>query len=98
MLRDFRERAVYLRLHRLRVMFWKQPDMGGLLSTMPGGKIRTANVEMLIHRAIDYEATSYHGVFQFVRYIDKLRKYSVDFGEASPAGEGEDAVTDYQYP
>ena len=92
MLRDFRERAVYLRLHQLLRYVLETTGYGRILAAMPGGKIRTANVEMLIRRAIDYEATSYHGVFQFVRYIDRLRKYSVDFGEASPAGEGEDAV------
>ncbi|MEI3175557.1 MAG: 3'-5' exonuclease [Lachnospiraceae bacterium] len=81
-----------MRLRQLLHYIIETTGYGRILAAMPGGKIRTANVEMLIRRAIDYEATSYHGVFQFVRYIDKLRKYSVDFGEASPAGEGEDAV------
>ena len=92
LLRDFREKAVYLRLHQLLRYILETTGYGRILAAMPGGKIRTANVEMLMKRAIDYEATSYHGVFQFVRYIEKLRKYEVDFGEASPVGEGEDAV------
>ena len=36
--------------------------------------------------------TSYKGLFHFVRYIEQLQKYDVDFGEASSAGEEEDLV------
>ena len=92
MIRDFREKAVYMRLHRLLHYILEQTDYIYLLSSMPGGRLRAANIEMLIKRAVDYETTSYQGVFQFVRYIENLQKYSVDYGEASPAGGRQDAV------
>ncbi len=92
LLEDFRARAVYMRLHRLLRYILEKTEYGYILSAMPGGKLRMANVEMLIKRAVDYETTSYHGVFQFVRYIERLQKYSVDFGEASLSGSGENAV------
>ena len=31
-------------------------------------------------------------MFHFVRYIDQLQKYEVDFGEADATGENEDVV------
>ena len=47
---------------------------------------------MLITRAKTFEATSYKGLYHFVRYIDQLKKYNVDFGEAGLYDEQTDAV------
>ena len=92
MLSDFREKAVYLRLHELLRYILDQTGYGFMLAAMPGGSIRKKNMEMLIRRALDYENTSYQGVFQFVRYIEKLQKYSVDFGEAASADGGDNVI------
>ena len=42
-----------------------------------------ANLDMLVEKAIAYEATSYRGLYHFVRYIESLKRYEVDYGEAS---------------
>ena len=47
---------------------------------------------MLLEKAAAYEKSSYKGLFHFVRYIDELQKYDVDFGEADMGGENEDVV------
>lgn len=41
---------------------------------------------------MSYEATSYKGLFHFVRYIERLKKFDTDFGEASVAGDQENTV------
>ena len=41
---------------------------------------------------MEYEKTSYRGLFNFVRYIEKLQKYEVDFGEVNLADAGNGAV------
>ncbi len=64
-------------------------------AAMPGGEARSANLAMLKQKAIDYEATSYHSLFDFVRYIEKMQKFEMDFGEASITGENENAVRIY---
>ena len=46
---------------------------------MPGGAQRQANVEMLVEKARAFEGTSYKGLFNFVRYIEQLKKYDVDY-------------------
>ena len=46
---------------------------------MPGGAQRAANVEMLSEKAAAFEGTSYKGLFNFVRYIEQLKKYDVDY-------------------
>ncbi len=59
---------------------------------MPAGRQRRANVDMLLEKAIAYEKSSYKGLFHFVRYIEKLKKYEIDFGEADITSENEDVV------
>ncbi len=62
------------------------------ISAMPSGDRRKANIDMLISQAVRFEKGSYSGLFHFIRYIEKLHKYEVDFGEASTAGEQDDTV------
>lgn len=39
-----------------------------------------------------YEKTSYRGLFNFVRYIEQLQAYQVDYGEVNLTGAGNTAV------
>ena len=59
---------------------------------MPNGEQRNANLNMLVEKAMEYEKTSYRGLFNFVRYIQKLQQYQVDYGEVNLSGTGESAV------
>lgn len=62
------------------------------VTALPAGGQRRANVEMLIEKAIAFENSSYRGLFHFIRYIEKLQKYDVDFGEAEIVSENDEAV------
>ncbi len=62
------------------------------LLAMPGGERRVANVNMLLEKAISFEKTSYSGVFSFIRYIDELREFDIDFGEADLIDEKANVV------
>ena len=61
-------------------------------AAMPAGETRKANLDMLVEKASAYEPTSYKGLFHFIRYIENLKKYNTDFGEASTAGEEDNTV------
>ncbi|MDF2485490.1 MAG: hypothetical protein K0R46_1658 [Herbinix sp.] len=61
-------------------------------SAMPGGEQRQANIDMLVAQAVRFEKGSYSGLFHFIRYIEKLHKYEVDFGEAATSGEHDNTV------
>ena len=95
----FYEKYLFLRekvsdtpIHELIELVLKETGYGDYLAAMPAGNRRKANIEMLLEKAIAYEKTSYKGLFHFVRYIDELQKYDVDFGEADLVGENEDVV------
>ncbi len=62
------------------------------IQAMPAGERRVANVEMLISQAVEFESSSYSGLFDFNRYIEKLHKYEIDKGEASTDNEYGNAV------
>lgn len=62
------------------------------VTAMPAGQQRCANVEMFVEKTVDYEKTSFHGLFQFIRYMEQLKKYEVDYGEASILAETADVV------
>lgn len=91
-LEKYRECLVYTPIHELIWLVIRDTGYYNYVSAMPAGDRRKANIDMLIERAVQYEATSYHGLFQFVRYIEKLHKYDIDFGEAVTVGEGENTV------
>lgn len=90
--RGFRKMSTYLPIHELLQEILEQTGYLYYVSALPAGAQRRANVEMLLEKAIAYENSSYRGLFHFIRYIEKLQKYDVDFGEAEMISENEDAV------
>lgn len=91
-LNHFRNMVHYLSIHELILKVLEETGYYNFISAMPAGEVRCANVDMLIKRAIRFEGSSYSGLFHFIRYIEKLHKYDVDFGEAKVAGENENTV------
>ncbi len=89
---EFRRKAAYTPVH---LLIWEILDVTGYgeyASALPAGGQRRANLDMLVEKAIAYEATSYRGLYQFVRYIENLRRYEVDFGEANIGTESDNTV------
>ncbi|MBR1692295.1 MAG: helicase-exonuclease AddAB subunit AddA [Lachnospiraceae bacterium] len=87
-----RRKAVYLSVYELLLELMRQSNYMEYEAALPAGGQRKANLEMLLQKAADFEQTSYHGLFDFVRYMEQLEKYEVDFGEAGILDEHMDAV------
>lgn len=88
----YREMAAYTSMHELLWQILTETGYLDQVRALPSGEQRLANVEMLLQKAQDYEKISYHGLFHFIRYIERLQKYQVDFGEAELSGKGQEAV------
>lgn len=88
----FRRKVPYTPIHELLGEITDRTGYGTYISAMPGGAQRQANVEMLMEKAAAFEGTSYKGLFNFIRYIEQLRKYDVDYGEAGILDEQADTV------
>lgn len=92
LLHRFRAQSSYLPIHELIYKVYEETGYYHYVSAMPAGDTRRANLDMLVEKAANYEKTSYKGLFHFIRYIENLKKYNTDFGEASIAGEEDDTV------
>lgn len=91
-LEKFREMVPYTPIHELLWRILDETGYGDYAAAMPGGEQRAANLEMLIEKARSFEAASYKGLFHFIRYMEQLQKYDVDYGEASVEDEQSDTV------
>ena len=91
-LEHFRLLASYLPIHELVYRVYEETGYYDYVSAMPAGGTRRANLDMLVEKAAEYEKTSYKGLFHFIRYIENLKKYNSDFGEASTVGEEDNTV------
>lgn len=89
---DFRDRMLFTPIHELLRMLIRDTGYDLMMEALPGGAKRRANLDALIEKASAYEQTSFHGLFHFIRYIESLRKYEVDYGEADIADERADLV------
>ena len=90
--REIRNMVTYASMHEL---LWKVYEETGIMDAIqagPAGEQQKANLIMLLDKAKAYESTSYKGLFNFIRYIENLQKYQVDFGEADVLTENEDTV------
>lgn len=91
-LEQWRSAAQYMALHELILLLLEETGYYDYVMAMPAGERRKANIDMLVEKAIQYEGMSEHGLFRFIRYIEKLQKFSVDYGEALISGENENTV------
>ncbi len=91
-LNKYRDMAVQLSINELIIRVLEDTGYYNYVSAMPGGNKRRANLDMLVQQAINFEKTSYSGLFHFIRYMERLDKYDVDFGEAKVTGEDEKSV------
>ncbi len=89
---EYRDKTVYLPIHDLLQDIITRTGYGNYVAALPGGSQRQANVQMLLEKASAFQQTSYYGLFHFVRYMEQLEKYDVDYGEANILDENADVV------
>ena len=88
----WREKAIYTPIDEFIWYLYTDTAYYGYVGAMPNGVLRQANLRILFQRAKQYEATSFKGLFNFINFINKLRKSSGDMGSAKILGENEDVV------
>ncbi|MDE6891226.1 MAG: helicase-exonuclease AddAB subunit AddA, partial [Lachnospiraceae bacterium] len=92
MVSRYRQKTAYTPIHRLIQEIIADTGYLDYVLAHPGGEQRRANVEMLLTRALAFENTSYYGLFHFLRYIEQLEKYEVDYGLADVMDENAEVV------
>ncbi|NMA84190.1 MAG: helicase-exonuclease AddAB subunit AddA [Epulopiscium sp.] len=88
----WREWAAYMPIDELLWALYLDTHYYYYVGAMPGGAQRQANLRVLLDRAAEYEEGSYTGLFQFIRFIEKIQRNQGDLGSPQILGENENLV------
>lgn len=84
--------SVWLSVRELLSKIMEESHYLEYVTAMPGGERRRANALMLLQKAAAFEKTSFKGLYHFIRYIDQIEKYNIDYGEAGTREESANVV------
>lgn len=91
-LQRWRDQARQGALSELIWQLYRETGYLDFVGGLPGGKQRQANLRALYDRARAYEATSFRGLFRFLRFVERMQERGDDLGVARALGEQEDVV------
>nr|MCR5719413.1 PD-(D/E)XK nuclease family protein [Lachnospiraceae bacterium] len=91
-LEGYREMVTYKGVRDVILKIINDHSYLDVVSAMPCGARRKANVLMLLTKAASFEKTGSFGVFKFVRYVEAIDKYDIDDGEPDILDEANDVV------
>ena len=78
----FRKISTYTPIYELIDAVIKTTGFREFVLSMGNGQDRLNNIEMLMEKAVKYEGSSYKSLFNFIRYIEKIKKYEINTGMA----------------
>ncbi|AXU82209.1 helicase-exonuclease AddAB subunit AddA [Clostridium sp. HMSC19D02] len=91
-LKEFKEKSMYMSTDEFIWYLYTRTGYYAYVGALPGGSQRQANLKVLFERAKQFEETSLKGMFNFVNFIEKLKKSSSDMGSAKTLGENANVV------
>lgn len=91
-LEQWRKEQEYLALDELIWKIYSDTGYYNYVGLMPNGLLRQANLKMLFERAKQYETASFKGLYNFLRFMEKLRSGNSDMGAAKIIGENDNVI------
>lgn len=91
-LKEFKEKSMYMSTDEFIWYLYTRTGYYAYVGALPCGSQRQANLKVLFERAKQFEETSLKGIFNFVNFIEKLKKSSSDMGSAKTLGENANVV------
>ena len=88
----WRKQQEYLALDELIWNIYEETNFLNYVGILPNGEFRQANLKMLFEKAKQFESVSFKGLFNFIRFIEKIKLSSGDLGSAKLIGENENVV------
>ena len=89
---SWRERNEYLALDELIWNIYEETHFLKICGKLPNGALRQANLKLLFERAKQYETASFKGLFNFIKFMERIHTGSGDLNAARLIGENEDVV------
>lgn len=90
--RQWREEARYLPVHEFIWKIYTDSGYYDYAGAMPGGAQRQANLRILVERARQFHQSSIKGLFNFIKFMERLIGSSGDLEMARILGENDNVV------
>lgn len=85
----------YAAKHRISELIWsiyERTNLLEIMTSLPNGKQRRVNLEALYERAASYESAGFKGLYQFIDFINRMRKNNKDLAQPLLSQEAGEAV------
>ena len=92
MIEDWKKRSRYTHLNDFIWEILMETGYYYFAGVLPKGNIRQANLRLLTDKAYEFEKTSMRGLFNFLRYVEKLNVSSGDVSTAKTLGENDNVI------
>ncbi|MCL2620867.1 MAG: helicase-exonuclease AddAB subunit AddA [Defluviitaleaceae bacterium] len=92
-LHEWRKMAGFMPISQLIFALYQMTDYYNFVGLLAGGKLRRANLTLLFEKAARFEEGSFGGLFNFIRYIEKLQKTNFGLKKARTEDENADVVS-----
>lgn len=91
-LNSWSEMSKHMNINELIWKLFMETGYYYYVGAMPGGFQRQANLRVLLDRAVQFEKTSIRGLFNFIKFIEKIQGSKGDMGDAKILGESDNVV------
>lgn len=91
-LESWRTKSEYLPLNELIWQIYLDTGYYQYVGLLPNGEMRQANLKTLFEKAKQYETSSFKGLFNFIHFIEKLKKQNGDLNSAKLIGENANVI------
>ena len=92
MIDKYRHFATYMPIYRLIKVIIEETGFVDFVSAMKNGEQRLYNIDMFIEKAEGYAKGVYTGLFNFIRYIEKVKKHNADRNEDAVLSDEDNTV------
>ncbi len=87
-----RDKASYAAVSEIVQDIYDETGIYESVMMMKDGVQRNANMDSLMALAREFDGTTYHGLHQFVRYLERVSEQTEEMGEVNLSGEEENVV------
>ncbi|MGL4607101.1 MAG: helicase-exonuclease AddAB subunit AddA [Eubacteriaceae bacterium] len=91
-LRLWREASKILEIEDFLWKLYLESGYYAFVGSLPGGEQRQNNLRALLKKAGDYKKSTLRGLFQFIRFIENIKKYKQDTSPPAVLSQGDNVV------
>ncbi|MCH3904390.1 MAG: helicase-exonuclease AddAB subunit AddA [Lactobacillus sp.] len=94
-LQQLNDLRTFARQHRISELIWSlysQTHLLEIMTSLPNGRQRRVNLENLYERASSFESAGFKGLYQFIRFLNRMQSANKDLAEPLLSSEAGNAV------